>query len=89
MGFFDFWGKGFASQAARASLRFGFEQLGLPEIIAVAVPENIGSQRVMEKIGMRCQGITDRFYSAELVLYAIRGKDFRPGDEPYLVHSEA
>ncbi len=78
-----FWGKGYATQAARANLRFGFEHLGLPEIIAVAVPENIGSQRVMEKLGMYCRGITDRFYGVELVLYAIRRKDFRPGKEPY------
>lgn len=80
-----FWGRGFASQAARASLRYGFEELGLPEIIAVAVPENVGSQRVMEKIGMSCQGITDRFYGAELVLYTIIREDFQPGEEPYSV----
>lgn len=78
-----FWGKGFATQSARANLRFGFEHLGLSEIVAVAVPANCGSQRVMEKIGMRCQGITDRFYGVELVLYAINRKDFQPGDEPY------
>lgn len=80
-----FWGHGFASQAAKASLRFGFEHLGLPEIIAVAVPENIGSRRVMEKIDMQCQGITDRFYGAELVLYTIRRRDFRPGNGPYVL----
>jgi ribosomal-protein-alanine N-acetyltransferase len=81
-----FWGRGFATQAARANLRFGFEHLGLREIIAVAVPENIGSQRVMEKIGMGCQGITDRFYGAELVLYTIKCEDFQPGDELYILH---
>lgn len=80
-----FWGKGFATQAARANLRFGFEQLGLLEIIAVAVPANIASQRVMAKIGMHCEGITDRFYGAELVLYVINRKDFEPGDEPYIL----
>lgn len=81
-----FWGKGFATQAARANLRFGFEQLGLPEIVAVAVPENIASQRVMEKIGMCRQGITDRFYGVALMLYVISRKDFQPGDEPYILH---
>jgi RimJ/RimL family protein N-acetyltransferase len=78
-----FWGKGYATQAARANLRFGFEQLGLLEIVAVAVPANIASQRVMEKIGMSCQGITNRFYGVELVLYALSRKDFQPDDEPY------
>jgi len=77
-----FWRRGFASEAARASLYFGFEYLKLPEIIAVSVPENVGSQRVMEVIGMSRQGITRRFYGAKLVLYTIRREDFQPGEQP-------
>lgn len=46
------WGKGYATEAARASLRFGFEQLGLDEIVAFTVPENIRSRAVMERLGM-------------------------------------
>ena len=48
-----FWGKGFASEAATASLRFGFERLGLDEIVAFTVPANVRSRAVMERIGMR------------------------------------
>lgn len=47
------WGKGYASEAARASLAYGFEQLGLAEIVSFAVRENWPSRRVMERIGMR------------------------------------
>lgn len=47
-----FWGKGYASEAARASLAFGFDTLRLAEIISFAVLANQRSRRVMERIGM-------------------------------------
>lgn len=49
------WGKGFAPEAAHAALRFGFENLDLPndEIVSFATEQNLKSQRVMQKIGMR------------------------------------
>jgi ribosomal-protein-alanine N-acetyltransferase len=47
-----FWGRGFATEAARASLAFGFSQLSLKEILAWTVPDNQRSRRVMEKLGM-------------------------------------
>ncbi|UES42346.1 GNAT family N-acetyltransferase [Roseibium aggregatum] len=46
------WGKGYAGEAAREWLRFGFETIGLEEIVAFTIPDNLPSQRVMEKIGM-------------------------------------
>lgn len=49
----EFWGHGFAPEAAAASLAFGFETLKLAEIVAFTVPVNRRSQRVMEKIGMK------------------------------------
>lgn len=49
----DFWGQGYASEAARATLAFAFETLRLPEIVALTVPANTRSIRVMEAIGMR------------------------------------
>ncbi len=53
------WGKGYASEIARAALRFGFEVLDLPEIVAAAAPENAFSIRVMEQAGMtRLPGLT-------------------------------
>jgi RimJ/RimL family protein N-acetyltransferase len=47
-----FWGKGYATEAARASLQFGFENLGFDHIIALVHPDNLGSRRVLEKCGM-------------------------------------
>jgi RimJ/RimL family protein N-acetyltransferase len=46
------WGKGYATEAARAVFRYGFEQLGLPEIIAIAAAGNVRSHAVMRRLGM-------------------------------------
>ena len=45
----EHWGRGYAPEAGRAALRFGFEQLGLDEIVSFTVPANLKSRRVMEK----------------------------------------
>ena len=47
------WGKGYASEAARAALREGFETLGLDEICSVPQSTNPASYRVCERLGMR------------------------------------
>jgi RimJ/RimL family protein N-acetyltransferase len=47
------WGHGFASEGARAALAFGFEQLGLEQIVALTAAGNQRSQRVMERLGMQ------------------------------------
>ena len=46
-----FWGKGYASEAARAVLEFGFASLGLPVIYAQTSDSNRGSTRLMERLG--------------------------------------
>ena len=46
-------GHGYATEAAMALLRYGFERLHLHRIIATAQPQNVASWRVMEKLGMR------------------------------------
>jgi ribosomal-protein-alanine N-acetyltransferase len=51
-----FWGRGLATEAAQASVRHGFEVLGLETIVAIVHPENIASQRVIEKLGMSFTG---------------------------------
>ena len=48
----DHWGHGYATEAAAASLRFGFEEAGLEEIVAFTTTLNTRSQAVMERIGM-------------------------------------
>lgn len=52
----DCWNKGYGTELAEALLAFGFGGLGLHRIIAHCHTENIGSWRVMEKIGMRREG---------------------------------
>jgi RimJ/RimL family protein N-acetyltransferase len=46
------WGHGYATEAAREALRFGFERLGLEEIVSFTVPANLRSRQVMERLGM-------------------------------------
>lgn len=65
----EYWGKGYATELAAALLKYGIEELGLPRIIAVAMPENKASLRVMEKIGMKAVGMTDTYHNAMLMCY--------------------
>jgi RimJ/RimL family protein N-acetyltransferase len=48
----EFHGKGYATEAARACVKFGFDTLQLDEIVALTTPNNTPSRRVMEKLGM-------------------------------------
>jgi ribosomal-protein-alanine N-acetyltransferase len=50
---FEHWGKGYASEAARAVLEFAFEHARLAEVVSFTATMNSRSRRVMEKIGMR------------------------------------
>ncbi len=64
-----YWGKGIATESALASLKLGFETLGLDRIIAMVLPENHGSVRVLEKLHFDYEkdiiedGLTARYYS--------------------------
>ncbi len=71
----EFWGKGFAAEAARVFLDYGFKNLDLEKIVAVAYPKNTGSLRVMEKLGMNYVG-TGNFYEKKLVQYQITKDEF-------------
>lgn len=48
----DYWGRGVATEGARAAMRYGFETLGLESLVSFTVPANLRSRRVMEKLGM-------------------------------------
>jgi ribosomal-protein-alanine N-acetyltransferase len=52
----DFWGQGYASEAARAMVEFGFTQLRVHRVWSWCVADNTGSAHVMEKLGMRLEG---------------------------------
>ncbi|SDU26868.1 Protein N-acetyltransferase, RimJ/RimL family [Pseudomonas pohangensis] len=48
-----FWHQGLATEAAQAALRFAFEQLALPQVLAFTVPANLPSQALMQRLGMQ------------------------------------
>ncbi|HIC80883.1 MAG TPA: N-acetyltransferase, partial [Kiloniellaceae bacterium] len=55
----EYWGKGYATEGARACLRFGFEELGLKEIVSFTATTNLPSQRVMQRLGMTHDPVGD------------------------------
>lgn len=55
----EFWGRGIVTEAARAWLAFGFEKLGLREVVSFAVAANRRSSAVMERIGMKPEPALD------------------------------
>ena len=79
-----FWGNGYATEAARAMIQYGFETLGLHRIYASYVSENIASGHVLRKIGMKREGLLrghickwEKFHDLEC--YGILRSDFMAG----------
>lgn len=70
------WGQGFATEVARAMLRRGFADLGLDRIVGVTHPDNVASQCVLRRIGLRDEG-WGRYYGRELRLFALRRDAWR------------
>ena len=79
------WGQGYATEAAREVLRFGYESLGLDEVISFTAATNTASRRVMEKIGLRYDpaedfdhpGVPERSPLRRHVLYRLRADVYR------------
>jgi ribosomal-protein-alanine N-acetyltransferase len=72
----NFWGRGYATETAKALLKFGFNQLNLHRIFATCDPANIASAHVLEKISMQREGHLREHKMAkgkwcDLLLYAI------------------
>jgi RimJ/RimL family protein N-acetyltransferase len=65
-----YWSRGIATEATIAALAFGFERAGLERIVAIAMPENVASRRVMEKSGMRLEGAAHH-YDMDCVKFAL------------------
>lgn len=78
------WGKGLATELARASLRYGFEEHRFERIVAIAKPLNAASIHVMEKLGMRYEMHTS-YYDIDVVQYAITREEFNPDDSVYIL----
>jgi RimJ/RimL family protein N-acetyltransferase len=77
----SYWGQGLATEAAMASVRYGFEELSLERIISIIQPENVASRRVAEKAGLTLRGEA-RWRGADTAWYAIdRGEWCKPEAE--------
>jgi len=71
-----YWGRGFATEAVQAVIQFGFEKMDLVRIEAVVLPDNIASARVLEKVGMKFEGLLHSYQvwrgqPRDLRMYAI------------------
>lgn len=55
----DSWGSGYATEAATAAIDFGFDELGLAEIVSFTAVGNVRSRRLMERLGMRREPAED------------------------------
>ena len=69
------WGKGLATEASIACLRYAFEHAGLERVIAEADTLNVASARVIEKLGMRFLGRTNPKVP-EAPYYAVYPQEF-------------
>src|SRR5215218_7885308 len=82
----EFWGRGYATEAARAAMDFGFRERGLPEIVSFTVAGHARSRAVMERLGMTHRpeddydrpGLPDGHPHRRHVLYRLR-RDRRSG----------
>ena len=72
----DFWGKGLATETAKAVLRFGFEDARLPRIVAATHPNNTNSQKLLLRLGMK-QGQNGRFYDLEAAYFFLMREDYQ------------
>lgn len=70
------WGKGYATEAAKAALLYGFQTLKLSVIYAVVKPENHASIRVTQRLEMLPLGRVDRYYGVELELFKLEAAEF-------------
>jgi RimJ/RimL family protein N-acetyltransferase len=81
----EYWGQGLATEGARAVAEYGFQRLGLGEIVAFTVPANTKSRRVMEKLGMKHDsagdfdhpGLPKDHPQRQHVLYRLSHSDWR------------
>ena len=78
----EYWGRGLVTEAARASLRYGFGRMGFGRVMAVTDHGNRGSRRVMEKCGMRYERDAV-YFDTPCVYYAVGREDFAPDGSPY------
>lgn len=72
----SWWGQGFATEAARASVDFGFEHFAFPEIIGITHPENEASQNVLRKCGMTFTAAT-RYFNMDCFRFSVTRRNWQ------------
>ncbi len=70
------WGRGLATEAARAAVKLGFERYGFPRIVALIHPENVASARVAEKVGMKHERDVSFKEFGAVAVYALKAEEF-------------
>jgi RimJ/RimL family protein N-acetyltransferase len=82
------WGRGLATEASGAVLRYAFEELGIEHVYAYTMPDNGRSRRVLERLGMKY--LRDGSYAGyACVCYGLARADWRPGPGLYRLRGDA
>jgi len=71
-----YWGKGFATEGARASLQYGFEELKLEQIVGIVHPQNLASQKVLKKSGLSFTR-EDEYFGMQVHRYEVNVSTFK------------
>lgn len=81
---YRFWGRGYALEAAKASLKYGFETLGLAQIVSFTALNNLRSRALMERLGMTDTGrnfehprVAEESGLRQHCLYCLTGEQWR------------
>lgn len=82
----SYWHQGIATEATKASLRYGFEEVKLDRIVAITAPEHLASRRVMEKAGLKYEKDA-HFYNLDVVYYALWREGWQPDDSLYILRT--
>jgi len=77
----EYWGKGLMTEAVKEVIKYGFEKMNLNRIYARCFMENIGSQKVLEKVGMKFEGILReqmfiKSKFSDMKIYSILSKEY-------------
>ncbi len=75
------WGRGLATEGARALVRYGLIELGLDRVVGLTHPDNDASKRVLMKAGLEARGM-GHYYDKELCYFVAEGSRFRSDHAP-------
>jgi ribosomal-protein-alanine N-acetyltransferase len=71
-----YWNQGFATEIGHECLKYGFNEQGFDQIVAMTKPENLASKKVLGKLGMQPSGLIE-FHGYEVCFYSISVREYR------------